>query len=139
MDNGSSSFANIPGQDLPSLFLDDNSKLMDHCRKHNIRTIHIRCLSDILQMNTALHCSSNEVQQFSWATCFNADCTFSSYECQHAIKSTPSTISVKKHLQERMIELDALLYEACDSYKGRLKYNLFTYMHLSYVYIFLCL
>jgi hypothetical protein len=138
MDNGSSSYANILGQDLPSLFLDDISKIMDHCRKHNIRTIHIRCLSDVLQMNAALHCSSNDVQQFSWATCFNADCTVSS-ECQHAIKSSHSMISMKQNLQDRMIALDALLYRECVSYKGRLNYYLFTNMHLSYTYIFLCL
>ncbi len=141
MDNGSSLSTNFTKHDLASLLLDEtnseNGKLMKHCEKHNIRKINIRCLSELLKVNTSLSCSSNEVlPPFSWATYFNADCTFSSCKFQNASQSSPSPqlISVRNFLIERMILLDKSLYEARDSYKGRLKCYLFTYVHLSLIY-----
>ena len=135
MNNGSISSADILGHDLRSLLLDlsnNENELMEYFKKYNFRRIQVRCLSDILQANSALSCISNEVQQFSWSTCFNADCTFSLVENENP----HSTMSVRKCLHQRMIELDGSLYEAYCGYRGFFDCYLFTaYMHLSYIYI----
>jgi hypothetical protein len=137
MDNGSNPSAfNTLGYDADLALLllsgEKNSKLTQYCKKHNIRKIHIRCLSDLLQASTSLRFSSNEVQQFSWATYFNADCTFSSHKFQYERNCHRTNLtSVRKRLYARMIELDESLYEACCAYKGRISAIFILYVSLN--------
>jgi hypothetical protein len=136
MDNGSSQGSSQLGQDLAATLLlskDENIKL-ECCKKHNIRKIQIRCLSELLQINTELRRSSDDVQKFSWATYFNADCTFSSYNFVDDDSNSliAKLLSVKKHLLQRMTELDELLYEDSDAYKGYPIFVLLPHFSLTY-------
>ena len=90
----------------------------------NIRRIKIRCLSDLLKVNTRVRCSADELQKFSWSTFFNLDCTFSTHKLQIYCTSNNLVFiqqlkSVQQQLLDHLIKLDTSLFESSDSYKGQ--------------------
>jgi hypothetical protein len=113
VDNQSGEFVHSISSELASLFLSEDSDLMEYCKKHNIRKIRIRCLSELSKVYTTVTSNFDEVQKYSWAHYFNADCTLS-----NRYLDSLNCGQVRKYLLERMIDLDELSYEKLDDYEG---------------------
>jgi hypothetical protein len=131
MDNGSSRFAQFLKHNLAEFLKQatPSSDLREYCRKHNIRRINIRSLSELLTVNTTMRCSSDEVHRYSWAKYFNPDCTFSAIKFQQDGHCNTEERFLKKQLLDRMKTLHMSLFENSPQYRGHGGYYILTYIY----------
>ena len=130
MDDGSSVVGTLLGHDLATLLLSEKIDLRKGgSKKHNIRKINIRSLSELLAVSMAIQPSIRDGHSYSWTAYFNSDYTFSTSKFQEHLDSLKSmnNNSIKelkkfrKTLFIRMMNLDESLYEASSDYKGQSK------------------